>query len=100
MMQVLEDYMADLTDLSRGFTNDFELRAAALRLFELKLLNSSCSSSNFSIRVFRAYPLVETIQISVEQFEATVSQSTVPSLPLRLWNSEHPRVVRGREVDR
>ena len=31
-------------------------------LIELKFVNSSCSSSNFSIRVFRAYPLVEIRQ--------------------------------------
>ena len=45
------------------------------------------SSTNFSIRVFRAYPLLELKldkQLPVEHFEATVSQSTVPSPPLRL----------------
>ena len=31
-------------------------------LIVLNFLNSSCSSSNFSIRVFRAYPLVELRQ--------------------------------------
>ena len=40
------------------------------------------SSSNFSIRTFRAYPRTEIRQFSVEQFEATASQSTVPSPPL------------------
>ena len=32
-------------------------------LIELKLIDSSCSSSNFSIRAFRAYPLVGIKQI-------------------------------------
>ena len=34
-------------------------RIFQFELFELKCLNSSFSSSNFSIRVFRAYPLIE-----------------------------------------
>ena len=38
------------------------------------------SSSTFSIRAFRADPLIETRQhLPVECFEATLSQSTVPS---------------------
>ena len=49
-------------------------------LIELNFLNSSHSSSNCSIRFVRAYPLVEIRQTApVEQFEATLSQSTVPS---------------------
>ena len=40
-------------------------------------------SSNVSIRVVRAYPLMElNKQLLVEEFEATVSHSTVPSPPL------------------
>ena len=59
----------------------------------LKFIISSCSCSNLSIRAFRArisqLELFELIlllkldkQFPVEQFEATVSQSTVPSPPL------------------
>ena len=52
-------------------------------LVELKLLDSSFSSSNFSSRVARAYPLIEIRQLTlpVEQFEAAASvYSSLPSL--------------------
>ena len=45
-------------------------------LIELKLLKSSFSNSNFSIRAFRAYPLVEIRQTVPCR---AVSQSAVPS---------------------
>ena len=41
----------------------FRARTSRFELFELELLNSSFSSSNFSIRAVRACPLVETRQI-------------------------------------
>ena len=48
------------------------------------------SSSDLSIRAFRAYPLIELIdkQFSVERFEPRVSQSTVssPALNLGAWH--------------
>ena len=48
-------------------------------IIELKFLNSYFSSSNFSIRAFRLILLLKLDeQLPVEQFEATVSQSTVP----------------------
>ena len=64
-------------------------------LIELKFLNSSFSSSNFSIRAFRAriskFELFELVlllkldkQLPVERFEAAVPQSAVPSPPLKL----------------
>ena len=62
-------------------------------LIELKFLNSSFSSSIFSIRAFRAqifqFELFELVlllqlgkQFSVEQFQATASESIISSLPL------------------
>ena len=54
------------------------------------------SSSNFSIRAFRACPLIYIKQFPVEQFEATVSQSRVPSHPLQTGTrlNEAPTSVR------
>ena len=51
-------------------------------LIEPKFLNSSFSSSNLSIIVFRAYPLIEIRQLPVEQFEAAeyLSQEYPPPL--------------------
>ena len=71
-------------------------------LIELRFLHSSFSSSDFSIRAFRAqisqFELFELVlllkldkQFTVEQFEATVSQSTGPSPPLRLAASARRR---------
>ena len=70
-------------------------------LIELKFLNSSFSSSNCSIRAFRAYPLID-IKLTVpyrpvEQFEATLSQSTVPSPPLQ-WSPLGGFVLRPRRT--
>ena len=52
-------------------------------LIELKFINSLFSNSDFSIQVVRAHPLIEIRQTIIEQFEATVSQSSVPSPPLK-----------------
>ena len=67
---------------------------------------------NFSIRAFRAFFLLKlNKQFPVEQFEATVSQSTVPSPPLtdtfmgnaingaRYW-AWHPGPTRPRSATR
>ena len=59
-------------------------------LIELRLVNSSFSSSNFSIRAFRACHLAEIRQTApcrailgkVERFEAAASQLAAPSPPL------------------
>ena len=58
-------------------------------LIELKLVKPS-SSSTLSFRVVRVIPFIESIQFPVEQFEATVSQSTV-SCPL--LNGNEARVA-------
>ena len=69
-------------------------------LVDLKFLDASCSSSNLSIRAFRAQisqlELFELIlllkldnQLSIEQFEAAVSQSMVSS-PRLISTRPHP----------
>ena len=53
-------------------------------LIELRFLDSGFSSSNFSIRVFELVLLSKlNKQFSVERFEPTASQSSVPSPLLR-----------------
>ena len=42
--------------------NAHRAQISQFELFELKLFNSSCSSSNLSFRVVRAYPLIEIRQ--------------------------------------
>ena len=65
-------------------------RKGAIRKERLYILKPS-SSSNSSIRAFRAYPPSGIRQtISIERFEATVSQSTVRS-PLLTIPGRAPR---------
>ena len=63
-------------------------------LIELKLFNSRFSSSNFSIRVFRAYPLIDIRQTvpcrairgrSSDSRQQYLSQQYPPSLPEFEW---------------
>ena len=76
-----------------------------ISLIELEFMNSSCSNSNLSARVVRAYPLIGTRQTvpcrairgDVERFEAAVSQSAVPSPPLRYFTALHLAVELGRD---
>ena len=73
-----------------GWKPSTRAHISRFELFEVRFLNSSFSSSNLSILAFRAqisqFELFELIlllksgnQFPVQRFEATVSQSTVPS---------------------
>ena len=55
------------------------------------------SSSNLSIRAFRADPLILELdeRFAVERFEATVSQSTVSSPTLIVSPTQEGKVERG-----
>ena len=68
-------------------------------LIELEFLDSSFSSNNLSIRAFRAYPLIEIRQLPVERFEATASQSTVPS-PLMQASETERWLLTGEHIVR
>ena len=71
----------------------FEGAGAQLRL-ELRFLNSSFSSSRFSIRAFRAYPLIEGIQTILYRAIRGKSISVNSTLPL-LNSASESRPVRA-----
>ena len=50
-------YVPDLGEAKGGVTEGGMIRMETL--IELKFINSSFSSSNFSVRAVRAYPLIE-----------------------------------------
>ena len=76
-------------------------RTSPSELFELKLFNSSLSS-NFSIRAFRAYPLVEIGQTvpcrAIRGNNISVNSTLPPSYRHRIlsMNSEHRTVGHGK----